>query len=185
MAIDPGTRRIGVAIADDDACFAEAKTTLEYGSDAATARAIAELAHRENVVEIVVGLPIGLDGRENLSSLRSRALAAEIERASGLPVVLWDERMTSAAAHRALRASGKSERARRGGAVDRVAAALLLESYLDALRVRQARAMSAAADEGGEPASERVTPQPQAAFIGARACGHSHRVRRRGGPERR
>jgi putative Holliday junction resolvase len=138
MGIDPGTRRIGVALADEDAMIAEARTTIEHRSDDASARMIAELARDEAVGEIVVGLPIGMDGREGLSSRRARALASAIERAASVPVVLWDERLTSRAAHRALGASGVGSRARKGR-VDRVAAALLLESYLDALRARRDR----------------------------------------------
>jgi putative Holliday junction resolvase len=146
MSIDPGTRWVGVAVADDDAPIVESRPTIAYASDEATARAIAELAGREQVGEIVVGLPIGLDGREGPSSRRARALAAAIQAASGLPVVLWDERMTSAAAHRALDASGVSARARRGGKVDRVAAVLLLEAYLEALRGPRARSEGSTAE---------------------------------------
>lgn len=139
MGIDPGTKRVGVAIAeDDDAMLADARATLAHVSHVDTARQIAQLARDERIGEIVVGLPIGLDGREGLSSRHARALAAAVEQATKLPVVLWDERMTSAAAHRALGASNVSTRNRKGK-VDRIAAALLLESYLDAVRARRDR----------------------------------------------
>lgn len=139
MGIDPGTRRVGVAIAeDDDALLAEARATIDHTSHEASAKAIAALAREERIEEIIVGLPIGLDGREGASSRHARALAAAIERAIAIPVSLWDERMTSAAAHRALGASGVSSK-RRKGKVDRIAAAILLESYLDALRAKRAR----------------------------------------------
>ncbi len=127
LGIDPGTKRIGIAIADEDE---SPRTTLEHVSDAETARAIAELAKADDVGEIVIGLPLGLDGREGLSSRRARALAMAVERATSLPVVLFDERMTSQAAHRALDAMNVSHRKRRGK-VDRIAAVLLLEAYLE------------------------------------------------------
>lgn len=131
LGIDPGTKRVGIALADDEeSSFAQPRETLVHVSDAATARAIAELAKAESVGEIVIGLPIGLDGREGVSSRRARALAAIVERTTGLPVVLFDERMTSQAAHRALDALNVSQRKRRGK-VDRIAAVLLLEAYLE------------------------------------------------------
>jgi putative Holliday junction resolvase len=168
LGIDPGTRRVGIAISDGDAsALAHARETIEHVSDASTARAVAALAAAEEVGEIVVGLPIGLDGREGVSSRRARSLAAAIERESGLPVVLWDERMTSQAAHRALDATAVSGRARRGK-VDRIAAALLLEGYVDAVRAREARqGGDADAEERWEPSAE--APGPHAP--GGRARG--------------
>lgn len=148
MGIDPGTKRIGIAVSeDDDAMLAEARTTLDHASNVSTARAIARLAKEDGTGEIVVGLPIGLDGRENPSSRHARALAAAIAAETGLPIVMWDERLTSQAAHRALGASNVKTRARKGK-VDRIAAALLLESYLDALR--SGRARSARTDDGDD-----------------------------------
>ena len=119
LGIDPGTRRVGVAVADEDAMFASARGTLDFVSDAETARAITKIADEEEAGEIVVGLPLGLDGREGLSSRRARSLAKAIAEASGRKVVLWDERMTSAAANRAMAATGASSRERRGK-VDRI-----------------------------------------------------------------
>jgi putative Holliday junction resolvase len=137
LGIDPGTKRVGIAVADDEeSSFAHPRTTLDHVSDAETARAIAELVKTENIGEIVMGLPIGLDGREGLSSRRARTLAAAIERATSLPVVLFDERMTSQAAHRALDAMNVSQRKRRGK-VDRIAAVLLLEAYLEMRSMRK------------------------------------------------
>lgn len=161
LGIDPGTRRVGIAISDDEeSALAHARATLDHVSDAATARAIAALASTEHIGEIIVGLPIGLDGREGLSSRRARALAAAIEAACTVPVVLWDERMTSKAAHRALAATNVSTRDRKGK-VDRIAAALLLESYLDALRARkarEAREAGAETEEAWEPSAEAPGP---------------------------
>jgi putative Holliday junction resolvase len=129
LGVDPGTKRVGVAVAED--ALATPRPSIHHSSDAATARAIAELAAREEAGEIVVGLPLGLDGREGPSSRKARALAAAIAEVTAVPVVLWDERLTSQAAHRALAASGVRSRDRKG-VVDGVAAALLLESYVEA-----------------------------------------------------
>ncbi|UJR80016.1 Holliday junction resolvase RuvX [Sandaracinus amylolyticus] len=146
LGIDPGTRRVGVAVADDEGMLASPRDTIEHVSDEATARAIAKVAEEEDAGEIVVGLPLGLDGREGPSSRHARSLARAIAKASGRRVVLWDERMTSQAAHRALAAGGASSRDRRGK-VDRIAAALLLESYLEAQRAKAARARAKARDD--------------------------------------
>ncbi len=138
IGIDPGTRRIGVAVSDEDGSLAHARTTLDAGADASVARAIADLAAREGAAVIVVGLPLGLDGREGASARRSRALAKAIERAApGLEVVLFDERLTTASAHRTLAAAGVGGRKRRE-LVDQVAAAVLLQAYLDMRAARGA-----------------------------------------------
>ena len=136
LGIDPGSRRVGIAVSDEDGMIASPHITLQVKSQAAVVTAIAALA-RELVAErIVIGLPLQLDGREGESARRTRALAALIGAQAGLPVVLWDERLTTRAAERALREGnvrGKDQRA----LVDQVAAALLLQSYLDAQRNRE------------------------------------------------
>lgn len=148
-----------------------ARTTLDHTSHAATAQAIAALVSTEDIGEVVVGLPIGLDGREGISSRHARALAAAIERVCAVPVVLWDERMTSKAAHRALAAANVSTRDRKGK-VDRIAAALLLEGYLDAVRARKAREAREAgveAEESWERSAEAPGPlDPERRGRGAR-----------------
>ena len=79
---------------------------------------------------IVVGLPLHLDGREGASARRARKLAEALRERTGRPVILWDERLSSLAAERALREGGVKAKDQKG-LVDRVAAALLLSSYLD------------------------------------------------------
>jgi putative Holliday junction resolvase len=143
LGIDPGTKRVGVAVADEDSSFASPRATLEHRSLQATAAELVRVAVHEEAGEVVVGLPLGLDGREGASSRHARSLAAAISEAAerakvALSVVLWDERLTSQAAHRALAGVEMSSRDRRGK-VDRVAAVLLLEGYLDAVRARRRR----------------------------------------------
>lgn len=135
FGIDPGERRCGVAVCDDDDFFASALVTLERESDGQVAAEIARLAAEHEVREIVVGLPIGMDGRIGPSTRRARSLARAIAEASQRRVVMWDERMSSQAAHRALAASGHKAKDRKGK-VDRIAAAILLESYVQAQRTR-------------------------------------------------
>ena len=97
------------------------------------ARAVADEAIRHDVSTIVVGLPLRLDGTEGEAARLARWFAERVERLTKLPVALWDERLTSVAAQRALRSAGVKAKDQRGS-VDRVAAALLLQSYLDAQR---------------------------------------------------
>lgn len=187
LGIDPGTRRVGVAVADEDGMLASARTTIEHVSDVATARAIAKLADEEEAGEIVVGLPLGLDGKENPSSRRARALAQAIAAESGKKVVLWDERLTSQAAHRALAAGGASSRDRRGR-VDAIAAVLLLESYLDAVRAKaaraQARARAARTESEPGPDAGAGTEEPWPRSEPDQGGRRGGRRRDRGGPSR-
>ncbi|MDH5675751.1 MAG: Holliday junction resolvase RuvX [Myxococcales bacterium] len=133
LGVDPGARRVGLALSDEDRILASPHSTLEVGGlEDAVQRVVAAAAELE-AGTLVVGLPLRLDGSEGQSAFRVRRFAAAVAERSGLEVVLWDERLSSAAAERALREGGVSGRRRRG-LTDRVAAALLLQSYLDAQR---------------------------------------------------
>jgi putative Holliday junction resolvase len=135
MGIDHGERRVGIALSDEDGRFAQPSETLARRDPDALLAAVAELARANDVREIVVGLPLGLDGREGASARRARRFAERLEGATGLPIVLWDERLTTVAAERALGEAGVRGGDRRA-VVDRVAAALMLQSYLDSKRER-------------------------------------------------
>jgi putative Holliday junction resolvase len=139
LGVDPGARRIGLALSDEDGCFASPHATLPGGALEASARSISDAARALQAERIVVGWPLSLDGTEGEAARKARLLSERVRELSGLPVVLWDERLTSRAAERELRASGMS-RERRRAATDRVAAALLLQSYLDAERARDGQA---------------------------------------------
>jgi putative Holliday junction resolvase len=135
LGIDPGSVRVGLAAADPTGSLASAVAVLPR----ARARELwdrvrTEAAEREAQV-IVVGLPRELDGSEGPAAADARALAADAERETGLPVELYDERFTSAAAERALIAGGM-RRDRRRRTVDGVAAALMLQGWLDAQKLR-------------------------------------------------
>ena len=133
MAIDYGDERIGLAVSDLLGMLCgEAWTMAEWNMERASKR-IAEEASRREVGTLVLGLPKNMDGSEGPRAEKSRAFAALLERDSGLPVVLWDERRSSIEAHAILHAAGKKEKLHRK-TVDAVAASLILEGYLGSLK---------------------------------------------------
>ena len=133
MAIDYGDERIGLAVSDLLGMLCgEAWTMAEWNGERASKR-IAEEAARREVGTLVLGLPRNMDGSEGPRAEKCRAFAALLERDSGLPVVLWDERRSSIEAHAILRAAGKKEKLHRK-TVDAVAASLILEGYLGSLK---------------------------------------------------
>lgn len=129
VALDPGTRRIGVAVSDPLGISAQ-----PYGTLDATAADLDDrlrgLASDTAAERIVVGFPLGLDGREGPAAEAARAFAHRVEQATGLAVELHDERLTSITAERVLLEAGLRRKQRRA-ARDRVAATVLLQSYLD------------------------------------------------------
>ena len=129
MAIDYGDERIGLAVSDALGLLCgDAWTMNEWNMERASQR-IAEEAARREVGTLVLGLPKNMDGSEGPRAEKSRAFAALLERDSGLPVVLWDERRSSIEAHGIRHAGGKKEKLHRR-TVDAVAASLILEGYL-------------------------------------------------------
>lgn len=133
MAIDYGDQRIGLAVSDLLGMLCgEAWTMNEWDMERASKRIAEEAAARE-VGTLVLGLPKNMDGSEGVRAEKSREFKAMLERDSGLPVVLWDERRSSIEAHAILHAAGKKEKQHRK-TVDAVAASLILEGYLGSLR---------------------------------------------------
>lgn len=131
LGVDPGERRIGLAIADDEVGVALPLRTVPGGSRGVVG--VAGVAREEAVDAIVVGLPLRLDGTEGIAARKARAFGEALARETRLPVLWWDERLTSAAADRSLSTLGVGGRERRR-VVDQGAAALLLQGYLDAQR---------------------------------------------------
>lgn len=138
LGIDHGERRVGLALSDEDGRIAHPHATIARKDPRALIEAIAALVREEGVEAIVVGLPLSLDGREGASARRARRFAELLGKATGIEVVLWDERMTTLAAERVLGEAGVRKREQKG-VVDRVAASLLLQSYLDAELARAER----------------------------------------------
>jgi putative Holliday junction resolvase len=150
LGVDPGSRRIGLALSDEEGRIALPLDTLvRSGEDAAGA--VAERARHEGAREIVIGLPLEMDGTDGPAAKRARRFAAAVERASGVHVVLWDERLTTVVAERALREAGVKG-ADRKRVVDQAAATVLLQGYLDA-RGEGRKWREDDDDAGGDPES--------------------------------
>ena len=133
MAIDYGDARIGLAVSDLTGTISgEAWTMQEWNMERAAQR-IGSEAKLRDVETLVLGLPKNMDGTEGVRAEKSREFARLLTDASGLPVVLWDERRSSIEAHAILHAGGKREKQHRK-TVDAVAASLILESYLGSLK---------------------------------------------------
>lgn len=127
LGVDPGTKRTGLAVSDGLGLTAQGLATFE-GRPAELAARICSLAREYGANLVVVGLPLSMSGGEIEGTVRSRELAGLIERECGLSVILRDERMTSLEAERVMRSEG---RIRSAADIDRLAAVLLLQGYLD------------------------------------------------------
>ena len=133
LGVDVGTVRTGIAV-EVFGIAQPLRVLTEFGED--LVGAIAALAAEENATEIVIGHPLRLDGTEGEASVRIREIAEALRAATQLPVVLWDERLTTAQAERTLVGAGVKRRKRRS-VVDGVAATVMLQSYLDGGRDRR------------------------------------------------
>jgi putative holliday junction resolvase len=148
LAVDVGSTRIGVARCDPDGLLASPLATIRRGRG--DLDDLASLAAGEGAIEVIVGLPTGLSGREGAAAAQARSFAAALaDRLAPLPVRLVDERFTTVIAHDALRQGGRGSRARRP-VVDKAAAALILQGALDTERTT------------GLPAGELVGSAPGA-----------------------
>jgi putative Holliday junction resolvase len=138
LALDWGEVRIGVALSDETQTLATPTATLvrRAGKRFPMPRLL-ELVAEHNPVGLVVGLPLTGEGEEGGSAVAARELAEDVARRTGLPVALWDERMSTARALAAIREQGGRTRGRKED-VDALAAAVLLQHYLDARRVARA-----------------------------------------------
>ncbi|RMF80394.1 MAG: Holliday junction resolvase RuvX [Nitrospirae bacterium] len=130
MALDVGERRIGVALSDPLGSFAQPHATVAVAGRRRDVERLAAIAREHQVEEVVVGLPLHLDGGEGEAARRARRLGGALAAALGCRVTYWDERLTTVQAERALLEGGVRRR-RRKGVVDQVAAALILQAYLD------------------------------------------------------
>jgi putative Holliday junction resolvase len=131
LGLDIGEVRTGVAVSDHDMRVATPITVLETKRILADPRPLAELVEEEGVRLAVVGLPLTMAGEEGPQAARVREIAASLGQKLGLELAFVDERLSSAEASRALRAAGRDSRKQRG-MLDMVAAALLLQGWLDA-----------------------------------------------------
>lgn len=134
LGIDVGSVRIGVAVSDETRTVASPVATVPNEPRTLWARLAREMEDRR-VELVVVGLPRRLDGSEGDAAKGAREFALELERRTGTAVELWDERFTTTIAERSLIESGVRRRRRRE-VIDAVAAAVLLQSWLDARPAR-------------------------------------------------
>jgi putative Holliday junction resolvase len=138
LALDLGRARIGVAIDDELGSLAHARGVLDARDRPAVLARLREIIAEEGVDRIIVGLPVKLGGEEGREAAAARATAQAIADATGVVVEMWDERMTTMAAARALGMSGVSAKAQKGR-IDEVAAVMILESWMRARKQRRRR----------------------------------------------
>ena len=129
MAIDYGDAHTGIAISDPTGFLAGFTTTIGAYRPEIVMQRITELARQHGAEELVLGHPKNMDGTLGPRAEKAEAMAALLKEATGLPVVLWDERRTTIDAHQILMAGGKNAKKRKK-VVDAVAASLILEGYL-------------------------------------------------------
>lgn len=135
MGLDVGSKTIGVAVSDELGLTAQALKTVQRTNLKADLAELTALISDHQVDRVIVGLPLNMDGSEGPRAAESRRLGEALEKAGAVPVEYWDERLTTVAAERVLLEADLS-RKRRKQVVDQVAAALILQGWLDA-RTRQ------------------------------------------------
>jgi putative holliday junction resolvase len=138
IGLDLGTKTIGVAVSDVGRQIASPVETIARSKFSKDAERLRELVGRLGVGAFVLGLPVNMDGTEGPRAQASRAFARNLGAAITLPVVLWDERLSTAAVTRTLVEADRSRR-RRAEIVDQLAAAYILQGLLDRLRFHQAK----------------------------------------------
>ena len=131
LGVDFGTVRIGLAISDPDRKIAFPLATYARGSREQDENYFRKLMGAEEIGQLVVGLPVHLNGHEGSKAIEARALGRWLKEVTGLPVVFWDERFITVEAEEHLWSAGLTHK-RRKARRDRVAAQILLQSFLDA-----------------------------------------------------
>lgn len=142
LALDLGKRRIGLALSDPLGITAQGLQTLQRTNIREDLAALARLASENEVAFILIGHPLHMSGREGRQAEYTREFAERLAEKTGLEVRLWDERLTTVEAERVLKDSGISI-AKRAKAVDKLAAQILLQSYLALEERRRAGAVEA------------------------------------------
>lgn len=133
MGVDYGSKRIGIAISDPGCIMAHPIQTIQVKPDDSHVREIIQIARSYQVERVVVGLPYNMDGSLGFKGEEVLAWGHELERMTGLPVIFWDERLSTSEAHDMLmnlNVRGK----KRKGIVDKIAASIILQGYLDSER---------------------------------------------------
>lgn len=136
LALDVGEKRIGLAISDGLGWTAQGLPTLNGEDKAKAICAIAEIARENQVTEIVLGMPLNMDGTPGKRAKETALFLEDLKKEIPLPIKTWDERLSSAQAQRLMLEADLS-RKKRKKKVDRLAAQLILQSYLDAKNVQK------------------------------------------------
>jgi putative Holliday junction resolvase len=134
IGLDPGSKTIGLALSDVGLSLASPYGALKRARLRENAAEIAAIARKEGASGLVVGLPLSMDGSVGPAAQAARDWALALSEATGLPIALWDERLSSAAVERLLIGEADLSRSKRAAAVDRMAAAWMLQGALDASR---------------------------------------------------
>ncbi|HMH16089.1 MAG TPA: Holliday junction resolvase RuvX [Edaphobacter sp.] len=153
MALDLGKVRVGVALSDPLGYTAQPLLTLWRKSRSEDLRSLLRLIRKYEVVEIVVGNPLHMSGDMSPWAAKVQAFAGELRERSGLPVQLWDERLSSIAAHEILDEAGHGKRDRKY-VIDQVAAAVILRGWMEAKQQAAARAAQEQSDLREKEAGE-------------------------------
>ena len=133
MGIDYGTKRIGIALSDELGMMAHARDTIECRDSVKDMDAIKGIIKDNDVVEVVVGLPLSMDGTYSAKTNETAAFVEALKKEAACPVVTWDERLTSVMAERTLLEADMSRKKRRRLS-DKLAAKFILQGYLDSKR---------------------------------------------------
>lgn len=133
MGLDLGAKTIGVATSDRTRTIATPIETIERKKFTADAERLVAIANAENIGLIILGLPVNMDGSEGPRCQSTRAFARNFARLSPVPIVFWDERLSTAAVERML-IQADTSRAKRDQVIDKLAAAWILQAALDSLR---------------------------------------------------
>lgn len=131
LGVDTGSVRIGLAVSDADRKIASPLTTYQRRGSEPDAAFFQKLVEQEEIGQIVIGLPVHLNGREGQKAVEARGFGRWLAKVTAVPIVFWDERFTTVEAEAALWSAGLTHR-RRKERRDRVAAQILLQAYLDA-----------------------------------------------------
>lgn len=133
IGIDAGTKTLGLAISDPSRTIASPLETIRRTKFTKDVQRLGEIIEANEVGGLVLGLPRNLDGREGPRAQSTRALARNLNRIFALPILLWDERLTTSQAERML-IEADTSRKRRGEVIDKLAATLILQGALDRLK---------------------------------------------------
>ena len=158
LGIDYGSRRIGLAISDPDQIIATPLAVVEAeGRPVEDAAKLAQLAPQHEVAEFVIGLPLNKDGSEGKQARVTRQMGEALAHATSLPVHFYDERYTTHAAIGAMR-QAEVRRRQRGSRLDKVAASLILQAFLDARRHAAAQASDGDASPSALHKADDIDP---------------------------